>query len=74
MSVSPEAANDPPPKVYDPTAPSRAAFYSAVLPGLGQYYNKSYWKIPIAYAGMGTGVFFYIRNNRDYNHFRDAYK
>ena len=59
---------------YDPLAPSKAAFYSAVLPGLGQAYNKKYWKIPIAYAGIGTGIYLHIRNNKDYNRFRDAYK
>ena len=26
----------------DPLRPSKAAFYSAVLPGLGQIYNKRY--------------------------------
>ncbi|MDC8003490.1 DUF5683 domain-containing protein [Aureisphaera galaxeae] len=59
---------------YDPLAPSRAAFYSAVLPGLGQAYNKRYWKIPLVYAGIGTGVYFYLQNTDDYNRFRDAYK
>ena len=59
---------------YDPLAPSRAAFYSAVLPGLGQAYNKKYWKIPIIYAGMATGVYFYIQNDKDYDRFRNAYK
>ncbi len=59
---------------YDPLAPSRAAFYSAVLPGMGQAYNKKYWKIPIIYAGMATGVYFYLRNDKDYDRFRDAYK
>lgn len=59
---------------YDPLAPSRAAFYSAVLPGLGQAYNKKYWKIPIIYAGMATGIYFYIQNDKDYDRFRDAYK
>ena len=49
-------AGDP----YEPLAPSRAAFYSAVLPGLGQAYNKKYWKIPIIYAGIATGIYFYI--------------
>lgn len=59
---------------YDPLAPSRAAFYSAALPGLGQAYNKKYWKIPIIYAGMATGVYFYVQNQKDYTRFRDAYK
>ena len=59
---------------YDPLAPAQAAFYSAVLPGLGQAYNKKYWKIPIIYAGIGTGIYFYIQNTNDYNRFRDAYK
>jgi hypothetical protein len=59
---------------YDPLAPQRAAFYSAVVPGLGQAYNKKYWKIPIIYAGMAAGVYFYIQNDNEYDRFRDAYK
>lgn len=59
---------------YDPLAPSRAAFYSAVVPGLGQVYNKKYWKIPLVYGGMAAGVYFYLRNDDDYNRFRNAYK
>ncbi len=64
----------PGPEEYNPLAPSKAAFYSAVLPGLGQAYNKKYWKIPIIYAGIAGGIYFYIQNNDDYNRFRDAYK
>ncbi|WP_034258881.1 DUF5683 domain-containing protein [Altibacter lentus] len=63
-----------PKEAYNPLAPSKAAFYSAVLPGLGQAYNKKYWKIPIVYAGIATGVYFYIDNDNDYDRFRDAYK
>ncbi len=63
-----------PPKEYDPLAPSKAAFYSAVLPGLGQAYNKKYWKIPLVYAGIGGGIYFYIDNNKEYHRYRDAYK
>jgi len=59
---------------YNPLAPATAAFYSAVLPGLGQAYNKKYWKIPIIYGGMATGIYFYIQNDNDYDRFRDAYK
>jgi len=55
-------------------SPAKAAFYSAVVPGLGQVYNKKYWKIPIIYAGMGAGLYFYNRNNIQYHRFRDAYK
>ena len=58
----------------DMLAPSKAAFYSAVLPGLGQAYNKKYWKIPIVYAALGTGVYFYKMNDKQYNRYRDAYK
>lgn len=55
-------------------APSKAAFYSAVLPGLGQIYNKRYWKVPIVYAAIGTGIYAYTYNNNLYHRYRDAYK
>ena len=45
-------------KPIDPLAPSKAAFYSAILPGLGQAYNKKYWKIPIVYGGLAIGYYF----------------
>jgi len=55
-------------------APSKAAFYSAVLPGLGQIYNKRYWKVPLVYAAIGTGIYAYTFNNNLYNRYRTAYK
>ena len=58
----------------DPLAPARAAFYSALLPGLGQAYNKKYWKIPIVYAALGTGIYSYMWNKKRYDNYRDAYK
>lgn len=61
-------------KPIDPLRPSKAAFYSAILPGLGQAYNKKYWKIPIVWGAIGTGVYFYIRNDNQFDRFRDAYK
>ncbi|MEZ4856478.1 MAG: DUF5683 domain-containing protein [Gelidibacter sp.] len=61
-------------KPIDALSPSKAAFYSAILPGLGQAYNKKYWKIPIVYAAIGTGIYFYLDNTKEYNRYRDAYK
>jgi len=55
-------------------APSKAAFYAAVLPGLGQIYNKKYWKAPIVWGAIGTGVFFYVDNSNNYNKYRAAFK
>ena len=61
-------------KKINPLAPSKAAFYSAVLPGLGQIYNKRYWKVPIVYAAIGTGIYAYTYNNDNYNTFRSIFK
>jgi hypothetical protein len=58
----------------DPLTPAKAAFYSAILPGLGQAYNKKYWKIPIVYGAIGTSLYFYLDSNKKYNQYRDAYK
>ena len=59
---------------FNPLAPSTAAFYSAILPGLGQAYNKKYWKIPIVYGAIGTSLFFYFDQNREFNRTRDAFR
>ena len=61
-------------KEINPLAPSKAAFYSAIFPGLGQIYNKRYWKAPIVWGAIGVGVYNYSINNTDYNRFRDAFK
>ncbi|WP_282044052.1 DUF5683 domain-containing protein [Winogradskyella flava] len=61
-------------KEIDPLRPSKAAFYSAIFPGAGQAYNKKYWKIPIVWGAIGTGVYFYIRNDKQFDRYRDAYK
>lgn len=60
--------------IINPNDPAKAAFYSAVLPGLGQAYNKKYWKIPIIYAGLGVGIYAYTFNQKKYHEYRDEYK
>jgi len=54
-------------------SPKKASIYSAVLPGLGQAYNKKYWKIPIIYAGFGTLFYFISVNGSEYREFKEAY-
>lgn len=56
-----------------PHSPKRASIYSAVLPGLGQVYNKAYWKVPVIYTGLAAGVYFIVDNNDQYQDFRSAY-
>ncbi|KDN54321.1 DUF5683 domain-containing protein [Flavobacterium seoulense] len=58
----------------DPLTPAKAAFYSAVIPGLGQVYNKRYWKVPLVYGAIGTSLYFYLDSNKKYHQFRDEYK
>ncbi len=54
-------------------SPKKASIYSALLPGLGQAYNKKYWKIPIIYAGFGTIGYFIGWNNNFYKTYKLAY-
>ena len=54
-------------------SPKKATIYSAILPGLGQAYNKKYWKIPIIYAGFGTLGYFIHWNNGNYKTMKQAY-
>lgn len=53
-------------------SPRRAALYSAVLPGLGQIYNKKYWKVPIIYGGFGILGYLVVWNNDQYQVYRRA--
>jgi len=52
--------------------PQRAALLSAVLPGLGQIYNKQYWKVPIVCSGLLIFAHYINYNNRIYNTLRNA--
>lgn len=60
--------------INDPLTPSKAAFYSAVVPGLGQVYLGKAWKVPLVYAAMGTSFYYYNLQNKQMNEYRTAYK
>lgn len=55
-------------------SPRVAALKSALLPGWGQAYNRSYWKIPVIYVLGGTITYFYIDNSKIYRRNRDLLK
>ena len=57
---------------FQPDA-KRAGLYSALIPGMGQLYNRQYWKMPIVYAAMGTTIYFAIKRNNEYLRYRKAY-
>jgi hypothetical protein len=54
-------------------SPHKASVYSAVLPGLGQIYNRKYWKVPIVYAGVGAFTYVGILNRNEYRMARQAF-
>ncbi len=60
--------------INDPLTPSKAAFYSAIIPGLGQAYLGMAWKIPIVYAAIGTSFYYYNLQNKQMSEYRTAYK
>jgi hypothetical protein len=53
--------------------PVKAALYAAILPGLGQIYNKKYWKLPVLYGGIATMGYFIDYNNKKYQQYRNAF-
>lgn len=59
-------------KVFEPN-PKKAGLYSAILPGLGQFYNRQYWKIPVIYAGLAVAGYYFADNLKNYQDYRKAY-
>ena len=49
----------------DPLTPSKAAFYSAVIPGLGQAYTRRSWMVPIIYGGLAASAYYYDFNKKE---------
>lgn len=69
-----------PPLVLQPTElswkpdPLKSVWLGVIVPGLGQIYNRSYWKLPIVYGGfMGCG-FAIAWNDEKYSSYKEAYR
>lgn len=72
VAVNKESITDTGRHVFQPN-PKKAALFSAILPGLGQTYNRQYWKVPVIYAGIGAAGYFLIYNSSQYQTYRKAY-
>lgn len=55
-------------------SPRKAVIYSAVFPGLGQIYNRKYWKLPILYGGFVGLTYAITWNNGYYRDYLEAYQ
>lgn len=54
-------------------SPTKATLMSTFVPGLGQIYNKKYWKLPIIYVGFGVMTYFIVFNTNLYMDYKCAY-
>ncbi len=54
--------------------PMRAVWLGAIVPGLGQIYNRSYWKLPIVYGGFMGCIYAVTWTNNQYIGYKDAYR
>ncbi len=54
-------------------SPTGAMLRSAVLPGWGQFYNESYWKIPIIWGTSAWFIYMWIDRNNLYKNYQDLY-
>lgn len=54
--------------------PMRAVWLGAIVPGLGQIYNRSYWKIPIVYGGFMGCIYAITWTSNRYEGYKNAYR
>lgn len=54
--------------------PMRSVWLGAIVPGLGQIYNRSYWKLPIVYGGFMGCAYAITWTTNEYNGYKNAYR
>lgn len=54
--------------------PTKAVIYAAIFPGLGQIYNRKYWKLPIVYGGFLGFTYAITWNGRYYTDYSNGFK
>lgn len=55
-------------------SPVKATMMAAAFPGLGQVYNRKFWKIPLVYAGFGALGYSIIHNSQNFDGYIEAYQ
>ena len=73
-TIAKETKTEKKAKVKKPHSPTKATIMSACLPGLGQIYNRKWWKVPIVYAGLGGLGYLSYRNFYEYRSYLHAYE
>ena len=54
--------------------PMKAVWMGVIIPGFGQIYNRSYWKLPIVYGGFMGCIYAVTWTNGKYSDYKDAYR
>lgn len=72
LSLNRSASFFAPETIFKPS-PRKAVIYSAIFPGLGQIYNRNYWKLPILYGGFVGFTYAITWNNSHYQDYLGAY-
>jgi hypothetical protein len=67
------AVSGPVRRVFKPE-PLKATMMAVAFPGLGQVYNRKYWKVPFVYAGFGGLAYSVSFNTTKYNEMMKAYQ
>ncbi|TFH39226.1 MAG: hypothetical protein E4G95_01685 [Bacteroidia bacterium] len=55
-------------------SPIKATMLAAALPGMGQVYNRKYWKIPVVYAGFGALGYSIVFNTQNFNKYLTGFQ
>ena len=74
INVSNDSLQVTSPVVKEVRSPKKASIYAALFPGLGQIYNRKYWKLPIVYGGYAGLIYVLGWNNNQYKDFFEGYR
>src|SRR5574344_592153 len=61
------------PVVFKPD-PQKSLWYAIIFPGLGQIYNRQYWKVPIVYGGVAGLTYAISWNGKYYRDYSRGYR